>query len=134
VTAQFWSRPRIERIQPVDVRDLSSFLLDQVEGAHTGVFNVAAPPDVATYSEMLQACVTTVDGAARQPAELVWVDENWLVEQGVAQWTALPLWRNAMAPWAMSAERAQAAGLRCRPLANTVADTWEWLCSGRRTV
>jgi hypothetical protein len=27
-------------------------------------------------------------------------------------------------------ERAQAAGLRCRPTAQTVADTWAWLRDG----
>jgi 2'-hydroxyisoflavone reductase len=27
-------------------------------------------------------------------------------------------------------ERAQAAGLRCRPVAETVADTWAWLRDG----
>ena len=28
------------------------------------------------------------------------------------------------------AERAQAAGLRCRPIAETVADVWAWLRGG----
>jgi hypothetical protein len=53
---------------------------------------------------------------------------------GVAQWTGLPLWRNAAAPWQMDTRRAQAAGLRCQPIADTVADTWAWLRSGGRPV
>ena len=32
--------------------------------------------------------------------------------------------------WAVGTERAQAAGLRCRPVAETVADTWAWLRDG----
>ena len=32
--------------------------------------------------------------------------------------------------WAVGTERAQAAGLRCRPVAETVADVWAWLRAG----
>ena len=31
---------------------------------------------------------------------------------------------------AVGTDRAQAAGLRCRPVAETVADTWAWLRDG----
>jgi 2'-hydroxyisoflavone reductase len=121
-------------VQPVDVRDLTTFLLDRAEQADSGIFNVAPPPDKATYRTMLQSCREATAPFAEQPVELVWADEDWLVDQGVAQWTELPLWRNAAAPWAMNADRARAAGLRCRPLADTVADTWAWLHSGGRPV
>jgi nucleoside-diphosphate-sugar epimerase len=121
-------------IQPVDVRDLAGFLLDQVERGGQGVFNVAAPAGHATYGDMLDACVQATAGEAQRPAELVWADEKWLVRQGVTQWTQLPLWRDAPAPWAVNADRAHAVGLRCRPLAETVADTWAWLSSGGQPV
>jgi 2'-hydroxyisoflavone reductase len=121
-------------IQPVDVRDLSQFLHDLTARGVTGIFNVAAPMDRETYCDMLRACAGAVAGQADQPAELVWVDEDWLVAQGVTQWTELPLWRNAAAPWAMSTARAAAAGLVCRPLVETVTDTWAWLHSGGRPV
>jgi hypothetical protein len=62
------------------------------------------------------------------------VGEDWLVEQGVVQWTELPLWRNATAPWDMNVDRAHAAGLRCRALTDTVADAWTWLRSRERVV
>jgi nucleoside-diphosphate-sugar epimerase len=121
-------------IQPIDVRDLAGFLLDQVEQGGRGVYNVAAPPDRATYGEMLRACIDATATVAERPAELVWADEDWLVEQSVKQWTELPLWRNAAAPWGMNTDRAVAAGLRCRPLAETVADAWAWLSEGGRPV
>ncbi|MBB5829527.1 nucleoside-diphosphate-sugar epimerase [Micromonospora carbonacea subsp. aurantiaca] len=121
-------------IQPVDVRDLSRFLLYQVEAGARGVFNVAAPPGGETYGDMLRACAQVVADDAVEPAELVWVDEDWLVAQGVTQWTELPLWRNAAAPWGMSVDRAVATGLRTRPLAETVLDTWEWLAGGGQPV
>jgi 2'-hydroxyisoflavone reductase len=121
-------------IQPVDVRDLAQFLLDQVERRSRGVFNVAAPPETYSYGGMLRACADEVRDVAAAPAELVWVDEGWLVSMGMVQWTELPLWRNASAPWGMSVDRALAAGLVCRPIGETVADTWAWLRSGGRAV
>lgn len=56
-------------------------------------------------------------------------DEDWLDAQGVAFWTELPLWIPAAkgpAVFAADASAARAAGLRWRPLAQTVADTWAW--------
>jgi nucleoside-diphosphate-sugar epimerase len=121
-------------IQPIDVRDLSRFLLDQVERKEHGVFNLAAPTDRQTYGDMLRACVNVTSSVAERPVELVWVDEKWLVRNGVSQWTELPLWRDAAAPWSMSAVRAEAAGLLCRPIVETVVDTWVWLRNGGQPV
>lgn len=121
-------------IQPVDVRDLSRFLLDQVQHRQQGVINVAAPPGTRTYGDLLDACIRETADAAERPAELVWADEKWLARQGATQWTELPLWRDAPAPWAMDTSRAQAAGLSCRPLADTVRDTWHWLRDGGHPV
>jgi len=45
----------------------------------------------------------------------------------------LPLWHPAAAfpgTWTIGTERAQAAGLRSRPVAETVADVWAWLRDG----
>jgi 2'-hydroxyisoflavone reductase len=121
-------------IQPVDVRDLSGFLLEQASGRAQGVINVAAPPGTRNYSDLLTACIRETADAAERSAELVWADEKWLQRQGVTQWTELPLWRDAGAPWAMDTARAQAAGLRCRPLTETVRDTWMWLSAGGKPV
>lgn len=117
----------------MDVRDLAAFLLDQVEEGASGGYNVAPRP-TATYGDMLRACAEVTAGRADRPVELIWADEDWLVEQRVTQWTELPLWRNAAAPWAMNVDRAHTAGLRCRLLAETVADTWAWLGGGGRAV
>jgi 2'-hydroxyisoflavone reductase len=120
-------------IQPIDVRDLSDFLLDQLESRGVGIYNVAPESGRATFGDMLQACADVVH-VPRQPATLVWADEDWLVRRGVTQWTELPLWRNAAAPWSMGTDQARAAGLSCRPLIRTVEDTWAWLNGGGRPV
>jgi nucleoside-diphosphate-sugar epimerase len=114
-------------IQPVDVRDVAGFLVNQVERGALGVFNVAAPTNGRTYGTMVRACADMV--AADAVRELVWVDEDWLVEQGVGQWKELPLWCNATAAWDVTVDRAVAAGLRCRPLPDTVAESWRWMNS-----
>jgi 2'-hydroxyisoflavone reductase len=78
--------------------------------------------------ELIGACVE-VTGAGARP---VWVSDAFLVEQGVGQWTELPLWRTSAGVWAVAPGRAMAAGLVCRPLGDTVADTWAWLPGTRR--
>lgn len=119
-------------IQPIDVRDVSRFMVDLVQQRATGVINVAAPVEDRTYGAMVRACAEVVARDAVAEPELVWVDEDWLADLGVRQRTELPLWRNAAAPWDVSVERAVAAGLQCRPLIDTAADTWRWLTSGVR--
>lgn len=110
-------------VQPVDVRDLSFFVLDQIEAQQSGTFNVVAPDGHATYGGLIDACVA----ATSADVELVWVEPAWLGSRGVAEWTELPLWRTPSGTWAVDGRRAQEAGLVCRPLADTVADTWAWL-------
>jgi 2'-hydroxyisoflavone reductase len=110
-------------IQPVDVRDLSAFVLHAVQGGLGGAMNVTAPAGHSTYGEMLDACREVTGGGA----ELVWVDDQWLSEQDVRPWTEIPLWRTAAGAWSISSARAQEAGLTCRPLRETVTDTWAWL-------
>jgi hypothetical protein len=121
-------------VQPVDVRDLAAFICRQVELGDRGVLNVAAPRGRDTYGDLVRGCAQAVASHVRAPSDLVWVDEDWLVEQGVVQWTEIPLWRNAAAVWDLDTSRARAAGLVCRPLVETVADTWTWLRAGGRAV
>lgn len=113
------------RIQPVDVRDVAGFALHTATGP-AGVFNVAAS-GAETMGDFLSACrdVTGSD------AEFEWItDEDWLVAQGVAQWTELPLWRTYAGTWDVDSSRARRAGLTTRPVRSTVAATWAWLESG----
>jgi len=113
-------------IQPIDVRDVAGFILDNLESKHAGTFNLTAPSGRDTFGGMLSACRE----ATGTEAELVWVDDEVLVDAGVRQWTELPLWRTSPGTWAVSSQRALEAGLSCRPLAETVRDTWAWLWAG----
>jgi nucleoside-diphosphate-sugar epimerase len=112
-------------LQYVDVRDLAAFTLDRLPAG--GVFDVVSEPGHCTTKELLEACVAATAGDAR----LVWVGEADLAAVGVQPWTQLPCWvpeTGEMAGlMAGDTTRARAAGLRCRPVERTVADTWRWL-------
>jgi len=110
-------------IQPIDVRDVASFALDLAGSGRAGVLNVAAPKGHATFGSMLAHCAHATDSNS----ELVWVDDGFLVEQGVRQWTEIPLWRLHAGTWDVDTTMARTGGLLCRPLAETVWDTWAWM-------
>jgi nucleoside-diphosphate-sugar epimerase len=117
-------------IRPVDVRDLASFIVNLIVEGHGGVFNATGPTGRDTIGGLLDAA-QRVTGGIGTP---VWVDSGWLIEQGVRQWTELPMWRTAPGTWAIDPSRAEAAGLACRPLLETVADTWAWISGGGQPV
>ncbi|MEV6866629.1 NAD-dependent epimerase/dehydratase family protein [Streptosporangium subroseum] len=113
-------------IQPIDVRDVAAFALNAAERNLAGSYNLAAPIGHSTFSAFLTAC-RDVTGA---DVELIWVDDAFLREHGVPEWVGLPLWRDYQGTWHMETARARAVGLTCRPLEETVADTYAWLRSG----
>lgn len=117
-------------IQPVDVRDLADFTLHLLTTGAAGAWNVAAPIGSATYGDLITAAAAAVGTGL----DMAWVDEQWLLEQGVRQWTELPLWRTFPGTWALDPAKATAAGLTTRPLAQTVADVHDWLTAGGRPV
>jgi nucleoside-diphosphate-sugar epimerase len=116
-------------VQLVDARDLATFMLDLAERRVPGAFNGTAPARTTTMGEVLEAAVA----ATGSSAELVWIPDERLQAANVEPWTELPLWIPAEefpGTWEIGTERAQAAGLRCRPAAETVADVWAWLRDG----
>lgn len=119
------------RIQPVDVRDVSTFALHTATAdGPVGTFNVTASGR-ETMNDFLTAC----QQATGSDATFTWItDEEWLVAQGVAQWTELPLWRTYRGAWAVDSAKARDAGLITRPLADTATDTWAWLHDGEGAV
>jgi 2'-hydroxyisoflavone reductase len=105
-------------VQVLDVRDLADWLvLAACSPATAGVYNVAGRS--GTMGELLATC--RVPGAG---AELVWIPTDRLLAAGVEPWMGVPLWIAAPgweAANTVDISRATAAGLRHRPLAETVA-------------
>jgi 2'-hydroxyisoflavone reductase len=116
-------------VQLVDARDLAGWMLSLAERRVAGAFNGTAPPGVQTMGQVLEGAVA----ATGSDAELVWLADERLRAAGVQPWTELPLWMPAdefPGTWQVGTARADAAGLRCRPVAETVADVWAWLREG----
>ncbi|MEW2067975.1 NAD-dependent epimerase/dehydratase family protein [Streptomyces sp. NPDC007346] len=120
--------PPATELQYVDVRDLASWLLDAAEAGLHGPYNTVSRPGHTTMGALLDACVR----ATGSGAELRWTDPDTLLAAGVEPWTGLPVWlpRGELydAVHRGGHAKAEAAGLRCRPVGETVADTWSWLC------
>ncbi|MFE2557625.1 NAD-dependent epimerase/dehydratase family protein [Streptomyces sp. NPDC059352] len=119
--------PRTLPLQYVDARDLAEWTLDAVAAGLSGPYNLVSPPGHATMGELLDACVR----ATGADVELCWAEPEALVAAGVEPWSELPVW---LPPGEMydamhtaDVSLAVSAGLRCRPVTETVADTWAWL-------
>ncbi|USQ87922.1 NAD-dependent epimerase/dehydratase family protein [Streptomyces phaeoluteigriseus] len=120
--------PRELPLQYVDVRDLAEWICGAVEQGLSGPFNLISPQGHATMGELLEACVRVTGG----PAELRWTAPEIVLDAGIEPWTQLPVWvppGSDMHDALHSADvsRAVATGLVCRPVGETVADTWRWL-------
>ncbi|MFI6712959.1 NAD-dependent epimerase/dehydratase family protein [Nonomuraea sp. NPDC050478] len=115
-------------LQCVDARDLARWCLEAALDGVGGAFNVVSPPGFVTMRELLETCVR-VTGS---DAELRWTSEEAILAAGVQPWTDLPIWLTGEGHAFVhggDVSRAVAAGLRCRPVEETVADTWAWLRS-----
>jgi hypothetical protein len=105
----------------IDARDLARFALSGVPGS----YEVAGPAGRDTRAGLMAAC----RAATGSDASFTYVPDEWLAAQDVQYWTELPLWiPRQVGPSTFTPNTAPAAraGLTWRPLADTVADTWNW--------
>ena len=119
--------PPSANLQFIDVRDLAAFIINRVKAKSEGVYNVTGPRKPATFGSLLVACRE----ASMSEASFVWVDESFLLNQGISPWTDLPLWVPTTDPafagfYNININKALKAGLNFRPLSQTVSDTLEW--------
>lgn len=115
-------------VNPIDVRDVAQFTLAAIEQGLTGDYIIAGiASNASTYGELLEACIEATGSTAR----LEWLDSEFLEKQDdLGFWSELPLWiPPGDVPWDADTSRAEAAGLRCRPLRETVRDTWAWMAA-----
>ena len=77
-----------DRVQFIDVRDLAEWIVRSADARVEGRFNAVGFEPPMTMGELLAACLQ-VGG---QEARVVWVDDAFLLEQGVEEWMELPLW------------------------------------------
>src|SRR5262249_45397949 len=114
--------------QIIDARDLAKWNVRMAEERRTGVYNATGPAYVLTMGRLLDEAKAVSGNDAR----FTWVPEDFLLASGVTPWSDLPLWvpdegNEGYAGFAaVDCRRAVAAGLRFRPLADTIRDTLAW--------
>ena len=121
-----------EPLQFIDVRDLGDWMVRALEQQERGVFNATGPINedpaeaLVDWTTLIEACRAEVRARGITPAEAVRVPEALLLEQKVQPWSELPLWLPSSDPdYAgfnrADLTRARTAGLRTRPLRETIA-------------
>lgn len=112
-------------LQIIDVRDLADFIVELLKNQRTGVFNVAGPENPFDFRVMLEKLNTIT----KSNAEIHWVTNSWLKEQGVVSGKDFPIWDPSTEDQALmnvNVDKAIKAGLKFRLLDDTVKSTLEW--------
>jgi nucleoside-diphosphate-sugar epimerase len=118
--------PKDMPVQVIDVVDLAAWLVASAEGQVSGTYDAVGPSH--SFGDLAESCAA----AARVDPDLVDPGEEWLVSEGVTPWAgpdSIPLWLPLATHGGMvarSGEAVRAAGLRCRPLHETVDDSLRW--------
>ncbi len=112
--------------QVIDVRDLAEWIVTSVEASRTGTYNAVGE------SLPLSQLLAEVRRLSGHEGDVVTVPDQWLLDHGVAPWAgeeSLPLWIPRGLGFDGFSRRSGAvatrAGLRARPLAETVPDIAE---------
>jgi 2'-hydroxyisoflavone reductase len=113
-------------LQTIDVRDLAEWIVQMAERRACGVYNVTGPERPLRIGDVAQTCID----ATGSRATLLPIPLDALEAAGIG-WESLPF---ALPPdqygiMQTNVDRAVVAGLRFRPLADTVRDTFAWLRS-----
>jgi 2'-hydroxyisoflavone reductase len=122
--------PATARLQWVDARDLAKWMVACADARTPGAFTAISPPGFVSIGEVLDECINRTASSAH----LVWVPPEFVMAQGLWEWVELPLWLppgdDFDSAYRLDTRRAAAAGLVCRPMTQTVADTWSWIQAG----
>lgn len=114
-------------IQLIDVRDLAEWIIQMGETGQTGIYNAVGPASHLSMQQLLETC-KTVTG---REATFTWLDDAFLLAKEVEPWSQLPLWlpdedESIRGFLAINIQKALAADLTFRPLAETIRDTFTW--------
>jgi 2'-hydroxyisoflavone reductase len=118
--------PTDSPMQVIDARDQADFVLGLLESGVGGTFHTASPRPPFSMADLL----TTVAQVVAPPGTtLTWVDAEFVEEHALTA-QEIPLWSGVdddADVLAVDPSAAYDAGLRPRPLVDTVRDTHEWL-------
>jgi 2'-hydroxyisoflavone reductase len=115
-------------VQFIDVRDLAEWTVSSIEDKRIGIYNCNGLPNYVTMEALLEECKNVSDSNA----SFTWVDEKFLLQEEVKPWGEMPLWiPEESAPdlrgfMFTSIDKALNAGLKFRPLSDTILATLVW--------
>ena len=112
-----------ERVAAIDGRDMGAWMVALTERRQSGIYNGLDTP--FAFGKLFD----TVAKLAEVELEPQWVSAEFAEEQGLFD-GKLPMWVAGEEYAGLGGSgnaRAVEAGLRCRPLAETVADTLDWV-------
>lgn len=119
--------PDANALQFIDVRDLADWMLRLLEAGARGALDGTGPVGEMRigWPTLIDACLAEAAARSLPAAEVVRVGEAFLLAHGVQPWSELPLWLPSIDPdyagFNRDLTRAEAAGLRTRPLGDTIA-------------
>ena len=113
-------------VQIVDVRDLSDFIIKLMEENASGIYNATGPDYEMTIGELLDSSKQV----SKSDARFRWASVEFLAENKVEAWSDMPVWLPSSGEDAgvsrVDVSKAINAGLKFRPLEETIRDTLEW--------
>lgn len=114
-------------VQFIDVRDLAAWIVSMAERKQAGIYNANGPAGSLTMENVLEECKS----ASGSDAVFYWASEDFLRREEVSAWSEMPLWlpeetAHLKGFMFVKSDKAFAAGLRIRPLNETVRDTLTW--------
>jgi 2'-hydroxyisoflavone reductase len=109
-------------VQFLDVRDLAAWMLHCIEHDVFGVYNATGFAGRVSMDEVLCACKC----ATATPSTMTWVSEEFLRDNKVGAYMAMPLWIPREGRSLVANRRAMDKGLVFRPIADTIRDTLQW--------
>ena len=113
-------------IQIIDVRDLAEFIIKLIEEDVSGTYNATGPDYELSLGRLLDLS-KQVSGS---DASFQWASVDFLNQHQVEPWSDMPAWvpDDGEEPGfsRVDISRALQAGLKFRPLEETVRDTLEW--------
>lgn len=113
-----------QKIQFIDVRDLVQWIVKMIEEQSVGTYNATGPKEILTFQQFINAC----SQFAKNKVNLVWVNEQRLLDRQISLPFWLPSKRNMMGIFEIDSRKAQYKGLSYRPLSETISDTIKWDC------
>jgi 2'-hydroxyisoflavone reductase len=113
-------------IQIIDVRDLSDFLVKLIEERASGIYNATGPDYELTIGKLLDVSRQWTGSNAN----IHWASVEFLNQHKVQAWSDMPTWipddEEGVGFSRVNVAKAIAAGLKFRPLEQTVRDTLAW--------